>query len=76
MTSDFIISLLILLILFFLFSKGLFTFNYDINQSFLDNIISSMASWDLDYKWFFKSANDESVFLSKNMGYNILTDSF
>ena len=75
-TSDFIILLLILLILFFIFSKGLYTFNYNINQTFLDSIISSLTSWDLDYKWFFKSTNNENAFLSKNMGDNILTDTY
>lgn len=75
-TGDFIILLLILLILFLIFSKGLYTFNYDINQSFLDSIISSFTSWDLDYKWFFKSTNNENAFLSKNLGDNILTDNY
>jgi hypothetical protein len=73
-TGDFILLLLILIILFLLFTKGLFSFNYDLNQSFLDTIISSMTSWDLDYKWFFKSTNDDNAFLSKNFNDNILTD--
>lgn len=75
-TGDFVILLLILLILFLIFSKGLYTFNYDINQTFLDSIISSLTSWDLDYKWFFKSTNNENAFLSKNLGDNILTDTY
>ena len=75
-TGDFIILLLILIILLLLFSKGLFTFNYDYNQSFLDTLISSLSSWDLDFKYFFKSTNSESAFLSKNLGDNILTDAF
>jgi hypothetical protein len=75
-TSSFVILLLILLIVFFIFSKGLYTFNYNVDQSLLDSIMTSITSWDLDYKWFFKSSNNENTFLSKNLGDNILTDTY
>lgn len=75
-TGDTIIILIILLILFLLFTRGLFTFNYDWFNSSINIEDIMKFTWDIDYKWFLRSTNDDSGFLSKRNDDTFLSDSF
>jgi hypothetical protein len=45
----------------------MFQFTYTINLSFIDTFlgkINNLTTWDIDYKYFFKSSDNENAFLS------------
>ena len=61
----YLLILITVIILLLLMTKGLYRFDYDLSFSELDSVFNTVLSWDLDYKWFFRSDNSSNAFLEK-----------
>lgn len=61
----YLLILIIIIILLLLMTRGLYQFNYDLSFPQLDTMFNNVLSWDLDYKWFFRSSSNPNAFLEK-----------
>jgi hypothetical protein len=74
----YLLILLIIIIMFLLLTKGRFQFTYDLYSGYLDGLLKNVIPWDLDFKYFFRSTNNENAFLEKGFSDTdkLFNDSF